>query len=214
MMSFNRHWAPSERTRTALPIIIVVSTIVLVAILFTVVPTNADIPNWTTMTVGLGIGAFIAIWIFNLQAKTIEEQKKLQRFITHASLERIERYLSMAYDGMEIDKHKMASMKEAQQLSFVENLLRGDYSQSVFRVLYIVDQLQRESGFVRSYIVVELHALLKIIIERIQILYGLSPDFPKVGGLVKIERWNSICDMTLSQIEKTQKLILETLAKD
>ena len=69
----------------------------------------------------------------------------------------------MAYDGMEIDKHKMASMKEAQQLSFVENLLSGDYSQSVFRVLYIVDQLQRESGFVRSYIVVELHALLKII---------------------------------------------------
>jgi hypothetical protein len=54
-------------------------------------------------------------------------------------------------------------MKEAQQLSFVENLLSGDYSQSVFRVLYIVDQLQRESGFVRSYIVVELHALLKII---------------------------------------------------
>jgi hypothetical protein len=140
--------------------------------------------------------------------------KKLQRFITHASLERIERYLSMVYDGMEIDKHKMASMKEAQQLSFVENLLRGDYSQSVFRVLYVVDQLQRESGFVRSYIVVELHALLEIIIERIQILYGLSPDFPKVGGLVKVERWNSICDMTLSQIERAQKLIRETLAKD
>ncbi len=142
MVSFNIHWAPSERTKAALPIIIVVGTIVLVAILFTVVPTNADIPNWTTMTVELGIGAFIAIWIFNLQAKTIEEQKKLQRFITHASLERIERYLSMAYDGMEIDKHKMASMKEAQRLNFVENLLHGNYSQSVLRVLYIVDQLE------------------------------------------------------------------------
>jgi hypothetical protein len=122
MVSFNIHWAPNERTKAALPIIIAVSTIVLVAILFTVVPTNADIPNWTTMTVELGIGAFIAIWIFNLQAKTIEEQKKLQRSIAHASLERIERYLSIAYDSMEIDKHKMASMKEAQQLSFVENI--------------------------------------------------------------------------------------------
>ena len=54
-------------------------------------------------------------------------------------------------------------MKEAQRLNFVENLLHGDYSQSVLRVLYVIDQLQRESGFVRSYIVVELHALLKII---------------------------------------------------
>ena len=78
MVSFNIHWAPSDRTKAVLPIIIVVSTIVLVVILFTVVPTNADIPNWTTMTVVLGIGAFIAIWIFNLQAKTIEEQKSFK----------------------------------------------------------------------------------------------------------------------------------------
>src|SRR5215204_5804330 len=147
MVSFNIHWAPSERTRTALPIIIVVSTIVLVAILFTVVPTNADIPNWTTMTVELGIGALIAIWIFNLQAKTIEEQKKLQRFITHASLERIERYLSMAYDGMEIDKHKMASMKDSQLLNFLDNLFHVNYSQSFLRVLYILDQLEWDPTF-------------------------------------------------------------------
>ena len=142
-----------------------------------------------------------------------EGQKKLLRSVTHAALERMERYLSMAYDGMQIDKHTMASMKEAQQLDFVENLLHGDYSQSVLRVLYVVDQLHRESGFVRPYIVAELHDLLKSIIERIQILYGLSPNFPKVAGPIKVERWNNICDGTLSQIEKTQRLIRETLDK-
>ena len=159
-----------------------IGAIVSVVFLVTTLALKFDIPNWMTMTVELGIGGFIAALIFILKEKTSdsllaynEGQKKLLRSVTHAALERMERYLSMAYDGMQIDKHTMASMKEAQQLYFVEKLLHGDYSQSVLRVLYVVDQLHRESGFVRPYIVAELHDLLKSIIERIQILYGLSP---------------------------------------
>lgn len=119
----------------------------------------------------------------------------------------------MAWNGMGIDKDIMTSMEETQQLSFVEDLLHSKYSQS-FKVLDVVDQLQRESGFVRQYIVPELQVLLKSLIEKIQILYGLLPYFPQVAGVVRVERWSSICDGTLSQIERTQKLIQNNLAAD
>ena len=60
-----------------------------------------------------------------------------------------------------------------------------------------------ESDFFPSFQQTEVRAVMEGYIGK-----------PNVGGLVKIERWNSICDMTLSQIEKTQKLIQETIAKD
>ena len=42
----------------------------------------------------------------------LERQEKLQKSIMHASLERIERYLSIAYNSMGIDEDKMAGMEE------------------------------------------------------------------------------------------------------
>ena len=77
----------------------------------------------------------------------------------------------MAYNEMGIDKDIMTSNEETQRLNFVENLLRHEYDQSVFRVLNVVnqlDRLQRESSFVRQYIVVaELHKSLESIIAKL-----------------------------------------------
>jgi len=183
-----------------------------------------DIPNWMTMTVELGIGIFIAALVFILQGKTSciitqtiekidqynEEQKKLQRSITHASLERIEYYLSAAWNSIGIDKDQMANMVETQRLIFVDNLLRRNHTQSVFKMLDRVDdQLHKESCFVRQYTVPELEVLLRSIIEEIRMLYGLSSDLPLIAGQSKVEKWNALCDMTLSQIERAQKLIGE-----
>jgi hypothetical protein len=193
--------------------IIVSSTIVLVFTLRAIVPPEYDIPNWMTMTVELGIGIFIATLIFILQESTgkslrefNEEQKRLRTSIRLRSLELIERYLSMAYDSMDYDR-KMIENEVRPSLEHVEYLLRTPFNQPPRIEAHIIEQLQKESAFVRSYeFRTELVDNLKSIIEKIQIMYGFSGVLPPDK---KVKNWLTSCDIAFSQIERTKALIRE-----
>jgi hypothetical protein len=170
-----------------------------IIILWTIMPPwpENDIPNWMTMTVEIGIGVFIAALIFILQEKTSgsltdlvkkidrydEEQKKLGTIVRLRSLELIEGYLSDARDFIEFDMYMTSNEDEPDHLNLVESYLRSPYKQPLDTRLRIINQLRNESTFVRPYIVrIDLVENLKSIIDKMEILYGLSFfSFPRQG---------------------------------
>jgi hypothetical protein len=53
------------------------------------------------------------------------------------------------------------------------------------------------------------------IIERLQILYGLSGSFPAIWTPTKkVENWLNVCDLASPQIERTKELIREIRTAD
>jgi hypothetical protein len=78
---------------------------------------------------------------------------------------------------------------------------------------YVLDQLQTEYYNARPYMDKELQDSLRAIIERINILYGQSPDLVQVIGVAKVEKWTCICDTNLDLIKRAQKSIQKTLAE-
>jgi hypothetical protein len=205
----------TKRAVVYLPVI-VVGIVVSIIVLNNV---NPDIPNWLTMTVEVGIGFVIAAWVFIMQEKTSDsllayndEQKKLLRSLGLHSLERIEYYLSMAQDVMGFDKDKITNSEETQRLDFVENLLSGRYDQFSARAPHVVDQLQKESSFVRPLVArIELETNLRSLIEKIQLLYGLSKDFPQGN---KVQNWFAFYDWASNLIERTKELIREVRSSE
>jgi hypothetical protein len=193
---------------------IVAGTIVVVIILMTILPPKFDIPNWMTMTVELGVGFFIATLIYIMQEKTSdsllaynEEQKKLLRSLRLHSLGRIEDYLSTAQEVIDFDKDRIVKVDEIQQLNFVENLLSGHHDEPSSRAPHVVDQLQKESAFIRPLVAeVELEKNLRGLIEKLQLLYGLSKDFPADS---KVQSWFAFYDWASNLIKKTKELIPE-----
>jgi hypothetical protein len=152
--------SPTKFTKrlTVLPIIVVVTAVSVIILLTTMPPgPENDIPNWMTMIVEIGIGAFIAALLYILQGKTgddlreyNEEQKRLRTSIKLRSLELIERYLSTAYDYMDYHKN-MIENEVHPSLEYVEYLLRTPFDRPPSILAHIIDQLQNESVFVRSY---------------------------------------------------------------
>jgi hypothetical protein len=194
---------------------------VLVIILMTIFPPKFDIPNWITMVVELGVGVFIAALIFILQGKTSDsllaynkEQKTLLRSLRLHSLERIEYYLSMAQDVIDFDKDRITKTNETLQLNFVETLLSRHYDQFSGRAPHVIDQLQKENGFVRPLVATtELEDNLRAIIEKMQLMYGVPPsnkvqkaDFPKGD---KVQNWFGLYNWASKLIERAKKITRE-----
>lgn len=184
----------------------------------TIFPPSFDIPNWMTLVVEIGVGVFIAASIFILQEKTSDsllaynkEQKTLLRSLRLHSLERIEYYLSMAQETIYYDKNRITNLDETQQLNFVENLLSRHYDQFSDRAPHVVDQLQKENGFVRPLVArTEFEDNLRAILEKMQLMYGLPPsdivqkaDFPKGD---KVQNWFGLYEWASRLIERAKNL--------
>ena len=113
---------------------------------------------------------------------------------------------------MGFDKDKITNSEETQRLDFVENLLSGRYDQFSARAPHVVDQLKKESSFVRPLVArIELETNLRSLIEKIQLLYGLSKDFP-LGN--KVQNWFAFYDWASNLIERTKELIREVRSSE
>jgi hypothetical protein len=128
-----------------------------------------------------------------------------------SALGNIEGYLSSSGDGIGIDRHKMQAMEEPKKTEFVRSLLQRDYRQSFPIAPLRVMGFEKESDFARQYISVELYDWLKAIIERIKMLYGLSPNFPPVAI---VENWNTMSNSALELIKKSREVVLKILMKE
>jgi hypothetical protein len=207
----------TKRLISILPAI--VAGTALVIFWMTIFPPKSDIPNWMTLVAEIGVGVFIAALIFILQEKTSdsllaynEKQEKLLRSLRLHSLGRIEYYLSMAQDTIDFDKDRITNGDETKRLNFIENLLSRHHDQFSERAPHVIDQLQKENGFVRPLVArTELEDNLRAIIDKLQLMYGVPPsdkvqeaDFPKSD---KVKNWFTFYDLASRLIEGQRNLL-------
>jgi hypothetical protein len=172
-----------------------VSTIILILILNRIIPSGPDndIPNWMTMTAEIGVGFFIAVLVYLLQGKTSNSLLDLIR--------KIESY-----------NEEQKSLLRSVRLSSLDRI--EDYRSMATNVIEYdkgkVTDLDkpRQGEAVESF-------MSRSIIERLQILYGLSGSFPAIWTPTKkVENWLNVCDLASPQIERTKELIREIRTAD
>lgn len=192
-----------------------------------------EIENWVTLIVEVAIGLFIAISLFIYQSKTSKDLRDLIDRIK-TTTEKIEKYDREQTE--QIKSVKLYSLLKVQtNLSNIEDFLKNNLHQLMnlhgdlpSQEKYVTEMITRrdpwiavisrmseelvsELEVVRTHIPPTLHDSIKGCIELIQILYGLSPNFPSVAI---VDNWIHRCNSGIQQMEKIRKDIGEILGPE
>jgi hypothetical protein len=146
-----------------------------------------------TMTAEVGVGFFIAVLVYLLQGKTSNSLLDLIR--------KIESY-----------NEEQKSLLRSVRLSPLDRI--EDYLSMATNVIEYDKGKVTDLDKPRQWEAVE-SFMSRSIIERLQILYGLSGSFPAIWTPTKkVESWLNVCDLASLQIERTKELVQEIRTAD
>jgi hypothetical protein len=183
-----------------------------------------DIPNWVTLIVEIAIGFVIAISLFIFQAKTSndlkdlvntikqtteeigklnKEQEKQLKSVRFHSLLKIQTNLSSLEYYLRDHLRHLKSLREdlPSQERYVADLLHPTGSWSPL-IVYKSEELTANLQVIRAHIPPMLYDSIDSINKGIQILYGMSPNFPDDDP---VNNWRIRCNSVIERIAKIRK---------